>query len=636
MKPAKLTVYDIFEQTKRYIVPLYQRSYVWTREDQWVPLWDDIEAKAASMWDGQHHPPPHFLGAVVLNQIQSFGREVFKTQIIDGQQRLTTLQVFLAALRDHVDVIVKAEPDGAGKDELQKLYGELAKLTRNQGRMAGPDEEYKVWPTNFDRDCFKQVMSACSLSELTKRFPIKRLPRHREPEPRPLLVEAYQYFYEAIAGFLTARSTTPDSYGRHPLEVISDALKTCLQVVVIDLESDDDPQVIFETLNARGVPLLPTDLIRNHLFGRAAAQRVDTDLLYHQYWAQYDERRLDGGDGFWKKEGKQGRLFRPRFDLFFQHYLACRAEKDISPGHLFQHFRAWWEDTKPEPSVLTELGTLKHFAEVFRSFYEPQNLSQADPCLAAVLRRLKALDTNTFYPLLLFLLVEGKDRVPIAERDKMLGDLESFLVRGWICGLSTKSYNKLFMSLVKDLRRATTPSASVLRKALLDVKGDNAWPNDIKFERAWLSEPVYKRLKSDGVQMVLKTIHDQMLTTKQEKVTISSPLSIEHVMPQDWRTHWPPPVPAPSMSLDDLTPEQKRDEQIHTFGNLTLLTSELNSSVGNGAYILKRDAILLKSLLRLNTYFQKVEHWDEMAIEERGKYLFSFARALWPFPAPIT
>ncbi len=76
MKPAKLTVYDIFEQTKRYIVPLYQRSYVWTHDAQWEPLWDDIEAKATAMWEGQQHPPPHFLGAVVLNQIQSFGREV--------------------------------------------------------------------------------------------------------------------------------------------------------------------------------------------------------------------------------------------------------------------------------------------------------------------------------------------------------------------------------------------------------------------------------------------------------------------------------------------------------------------------------------------------------------------------------
>ncbi|KAA0265446.1 MAG: DUF262 domain-containing protein, partial [Chloroflexi bacterium] len=119
MRPERLTVYELFQKQKRFVVPLFQRPYVWNEEDQWHPLWEDIENLAEEIRLGKP-PIPHFLGAVVLNQIPTFGRQVDASEIIDGQQRLTTLQVFLGAFRDLVEKV----DEGA--------YRELCDLTANR------------------------------------------------------------------------------------------------------------------------------------------------------------------------------------------------------------------------------------------------------------------------------------------------------------------------------------------------------------------------------------------------------------------------------------------------------------------------------------------------------------------------
>lgn len=631
MIPAKLTIHELFEKTLQYVVPLYQRSYVWTREGQWEPLWEDIEDKAAAISRGER-PMPHFLGAVVLNQIQVFGNEVFKKQVIDGQQRLTTLQLFLAALRDHIESATKAASDEGVREQLSDLLHSVSSLTRNRGVMARPEvERYKVWPTNFDRQCFTAVISATSMTKVNEQYPIVRLPRRRTPEPGPLLVEAYRFFSDKIGAFVRADGAT-GAVGKHPLMFLYEAIRQSLHLVVIELEQDDDPQVIFETLNARGVPLLASDLIRNHLFGRAVAQGDDADALYQQYWVHYDERAVDGRDGFWKRKVKQGRLLRPRFDNFFQHYLACRSESDVSPAHLFQHFRAWWEQVPRERSVRDELIELQRFSKAFRTFHEPASLTGTDGRLGQFLGRLRVLDTSTLYPLLLFLLVEAAERLSRADRDGMLTDLESYLIRSWICGLPSKNYNKIFNGILKDLRRMPALARSALQSRLLAVTGDNAWPDDAQFERAWVREPIYGRIESAGVQMVLGAIHDHMLTSKQEKITIAGPLSVEHVMPQNWRQHWSAPAQTAAMGGADETPEERRSILLHSFGNLTLLTQPLNSSVSDGPFQTKRAEYVKQGLLRFHSYFQSVQDWNEDEIVRRGLSLFAHAKILWPYP----
>lgn len=629
MIPSKMTVVELFTQTKQYVVPLYQRPYVWARESQWEPLWEDIEPIASALAEGTP-AVPHFLGAVVLAQHDVYGAELAKRDVIDGQQRLTTLQVFLAALRDHVAEHLAAATDEGAKASLQGLAESVRPLTRNGGLMGNPKvERHKVWPTNADRTVFEAVLTAESRNALDTRFPVIRRKYQRQADPGPRLVEAYRYFHDCISSFAreSANGRVP------PLVAMFYALQKYLQLVVIELERDDDPQAIFESLNAHGAPLRASDLIRNHVFARAQSQGEDADALYESRWRHFDEVTDLGAAGFWRQEVKQGRLRHPRFELFFQHYLAARTAREVTPIYVFQTFRSYWRDQRPEPKVSEELARIESYSKVFRWFYEPHRIEDTRPSLARFLRRLRSLDTSTVQPLLLYLLTEAADRVAPGELDAILAHIESFLVRSWICGRPSKNYNRIFTALLAALRSAPSIDGATVAGRLQGIKGDNAWPDDAAFERAWMEEPAYQNLHTGGVQMVLGAIHEQMLTSKQERVTIAGALTVEHVLPQSWHEHWPLPDDEARTPDETLELTHRRDRLLQTFGNLTLLTQPLNSSVSNGPFAQKREEYVAQALLRLNTWFYNVTTWDEDAIRARGKALFELARAIWRVPA---
>jgi hypothetical protein len=620
MKPDKATVYELFQLEKRYVVPLYQRPYVWTKKDQWEPLWDDIEAKASAILDDAS-PAPHFLGALVLSQSKVGTRQIAASQVIDGQQRLTTLQVFLAAFRDVLGECARECADSG--TALSRIARKLDNVTRHDDVLGDVEEQFKVWPTNADREAFAAVMTARSLDSVNGRYPVAyEGKRKKKPLPGPSLVEAYRYFALVVRTFL-GDSAQMLRAG----EALFEAIRHHLQLVVIDLEEGDDPQVIFETLNARGEPLLPSDLIRNLVFSRAAKA---ADTLYASHWQEFDRNEADGRTGFWKQKVKLGREERPRLDLFFQHFLSCRAEKMVPIAHLYQEFRAWWEQGKKHP-VPALLDDIREYADAYRDFFQPDRFKPQDGRLATFVSRLAVLDTSTVYPLLLFLVVEQRERLGVAERDAMLVDLESFLVRRWICGITLKNYNRFFSQLLIKLRREPTVNATAFRALLASGSGVDEWPDDAAFEQAWLRTSAYERLKSAGVQMVLRAIHDGLLTRRQEGVSLPT-LSVEHVMPQAWRNHWEPPASASGPDADE-TPDERRDRLIHTFGNLTLLTQSLNTEVRDGRYEKKRPEVTGNSLLLLNAYFQSIDGWDEQAILERGRALLGVASRIWPKPS---
>src|SRR5262249_29503140 len=154
-------------------------------------------------------------------------------------------------------------------------------------------------------------------------------------DPRPRMVEAYLYFSDQLREFFLGTEQEQPLKAEYPLaariEESLQALKNALQIVAIDLDKDD-AQVIFETLNARGEPLLPADLLRNFIFLRAARLNESPEELYEEYWRRFD-------DDFWRTEILQGRLTRPRSDLFMQHFLASRRMVDIPVKHLFVEYK---------------------------------------------------------------------------------------------------------------------------------------------------------------------------------------------------------------------------------------------------------------------------------------------------------
>jgi len=217
--------------------------------------------------------------------------------------------------------------DFSGEHDVEELAKECEGFTLNRGMMLDPAvDQFKVWPTQADRPQFADVMTSRSREELDQRHPLVRRKYARRPEPRPRMVEAYLYFHDQLTEFFIGSPEDPPLWADAPLDTRLDecfqALKNAVQVVAIDLEEGEDAQVIFETLNARGEPLLPADLLRNYIFLRARRHGEPQEELYEEYWRPFD-------DDSWRVLESQGRLKRPRSDLSMQHFLSSRQGRDV-------------------------------------------------------------------------------------------------------------------------------------------------------------------------------------------------------------------------------------------------------------------------------------------------------------------
>ena len=629
MKTDKITVFDLFEKQRRYLVPIFQRGYVWSKERQWAPLWEDIfeQATLVSEHDGSSKNTirKHFLGTIVLSHVPTVIRQTPASEIIDGQQRMLTLQVFLTAFRDAIADL------GDGYLDTQ-----LAHLTGNVGPFRDDNEQFKVWPTNAYQQDVRNVMHAGSAQALSAMYP-QRMYRKRLVPPLPALVEAYFYFHDEIGRFLNevdesgdcmpSQTVSPDSI-KERANVLFEALMRYVQLVEIQLDAEDDPQVIFETLNYGGVPLEPSDLIRNFIFLYANRQDKDVDALYTQWWKDYDE--ASGATGkFWKEKERQGRFFRSRLDLFFFHYLTYRVGHEIKMGHIYQEFKDWWGDSG-ERSVEPELESAQRSSVVFRCLLESDDSQR----LGVLAQRLRILDTTTVYPFILWL-CENRHKTTENEFNSILADIESYIVRRTVCRLTPKNYNRIFLTLLTKLKDGISNGASV-RRELLSLEGDSAiWPNDDTFKRHLIYEPLYNTIGPRRVRLVLTALELTCQTPRQETspLPISNSLTVEHVMPQGFKPEeWPYPEQEASERQEQ---ESRRRTSLHTLGNLTMLTQPLNSEVSNGPFSLKRPEITKQSLLVLNSYFQGFSDndcWNEDTIVERGKHLANLALEVWGYP----
>lgn len=195
MKPNKLTVYQLFETKRRYVVPLFQRPYVWKSEEQWQPLWEDVKSKANQVLnrEGNDDIGTHFLGAAVISLMKTYGVAVQAFEIIDGQQRLTTLQILLVAFR-HFLKAIKFPDTGLDYD--------LGQLTVNSGSRSQEIEKYKVWPTIADQSTYETVFTLDSVTEQEDDNNEQENDNQKEQLSSPLLTDAYHFFYGSIAGYV--------------------------------------------------------------------------------------------------------------------------------------------------------------------------------------------------------------------------------------------------------------------------------------------------------------------------------------------------------------------------------------------------------------------------------------------------
>jgi hypothetical protein len=602
MQAQTLSPASLFGTHVRYVVPLFQRPYVWTRDDQWAPLWEDVRALTEQLLDTAADPygaapvPPHFLGAIVLDQQPFPAGFIAMRHVVDGQQRLTTLQLLLDAAQWVV------EKHGAPMDAQA-----LRVLVLNDATIAQhPDQVYKVWPTDRDQEAFRAAMDD-------------------DTEVPALLAEsriakAHDFFVTEITRWAVEENDPASTTQR--LGSLVRALRDHLKLVVIDLEPGDNAQVIFETLNHRGSRLLAADLVKNFLFQIAQSQQGDVTALYRAHW-----RTLD--DDYWREPIAQGRFFRPRIDVFLNHWLTMTLLREVPSDRVFMEFRDHVRRTKPPINEL--LATLAADAAVYAQLDRLPYDSVEGRFYYRVLR---AMESRVVSPFLLWVLRWDDSRMPAAQREKALTALESWIVRRALCRATSKDLNRLVVDLLKALDEAGPEVAGDTVEDFLSAQTADSryWPTDAMLDEALARSRIYRALTRPRLRMVLEALEDSLRGPLGEGQQCPRNLSVEHVMPQGWRHHW-------DTGLDEVA-ALRRDEVVHRLGNLTLVSDKLNPTLSNRPWTDagspgKRSYLLRHSHLKLNAEISSSHEssWTEKDIADRTDALIRRITMIWERPA---
>ncbi len=601
MDASILTLKDIFQKDVRYLIPTFQRPYVWNQEDQWEPLWDDVRNTAERYLDALHEAEndtaaarnraqAHFLGAVVVQQQHTGAADIEVRHVIDGQQRLTTLQLLLDAAQEVFE-----------KSGVAPASRRLSKLVLNDEDFVGsdPDHQFKIWPTNVDRAAFRYAMRNDLSSE--------------EYEDSPI-VQAHEFFKLQIHEWVEEVEGERDERA-NGLEA---ALIALLQIVVIDLVQKDDSHVIFETLNARGTPLLASDLIKNLVLHQVRELGQDPDAVYAKHWKAFDEP-------WWRQEIRQGRIIRPRVDVFLNYWLVMRSRSEIPASDVFPRFREYADASAV--SIEEIAGDIEEVGRTYRRLEEIDD----DSDLGTFLYRWRVMQAGVVTPVLLWLLSQDSSELTEDRLHRGLRAIESYLVRRMVCRMTTKNYNTLFLDLLGRLdgEGAERADETVVRFLSEQTADSGLWPTVSDLEEHFLSLPIYRLLTRGRLRIVLEGIEAALRTAKAETQVPPKNLTIEHVMPLHWSEHWP-------IQLDSEEAISEagaiRDRLVHSIGNLTLVNKKLNPAMSHGAWPKKREAIAEHSVLYLNKALleQAGDQWDEDLIRDRAKILAQVTESVWP------
>lgn len=608
METQVRTPQAIFMQPQRLLVPLFQRPYVWNEELQWDPLWKDLERVATRFLQSPNTTQsPHFLGAIVLQQLPTPTSDLQQRTVIDGQQRLTTLQLMLDALHSEIAMVGASMPAA----RLEPLIANAEPFRRNR------EDRFKVWPTNRDRPAFNEVMEAPTPVEYQKL-------KHGASR----MVKAHRFFSQQCRAWLTAEGTDKVIVRA---EAIERSARELLQIVVIDLTANENAQQIFETLNARGAVLTAADLIKNFVFQRLLEQHADVEDAYAKHWAQFE-------NAFWEEEVNVGRVKIARSSLFLNHWLIARTGEELVAREVFSRFKAY-ADFEAGQSMLDLLQEIHRAATIYREFTEKGGVLNGPLDRVGLFAyRVKTLESEVIKPVLLALLDHRAGPLPQSQIHAALDVLESWLTRRMLIRAPGQGHNRVMAEVVSIIRNAPTEGVGQsLEEFFKSQRSEVAfWPDDEEVRRELERMPIYRKLSRARLRMVLESIEDHWRGWIPGQVSAAGmriprgSYSIEHLMPQAWAEHWLLP---PGGS------ESERDARIHRIGNLTLLTKKLNSVVQNGpwlgeggkaTHLQEKDVVLLNSRL-LRDYASK--QWDEAGIDWRTAQAIDAIIAIWPVPS---
>lgn len=616
MKADALTPRDLFDGKVQYEIPSFQRPYVWNEEDQWAPLWGDVKRVAAKLISASEDQETldgvaaHFLGAVVLKEISAHAGDVARHAVIDGQQRMTTLQILLDGAHSAVAEL--------GYEEEAEALEEL--ILNSSKRFAGTRTRFKLWPSRADRSAFEAAMDDATTP----------VADHR-------ITEAHTFFAGEIRHWVVDgadEGESPVGTEAQRARALTEVLQLRLRLVAINLGGADDDQLIFETLNDRGTPLLAADLIKNWVFQRGADVGADTEQWADELWAEFD-------DEWWREEIRQGRLMRSRIDIFLQYWLTMRIKDEIASDGVFRRFREHAKECMTSVEAANSfLTALRRDADTFRSFAQLDPNTPAGRFYARVVESFELAATT---PLLLWMLSETH-RVPDAQVEVGLSALESWVVRRTLLRMTMKDVNKLMVAILGMLEAHGVDSAGDAICDFLAQQTADAriWPSDDDMLSGLPQMRLYSNVRQSRLRVILGGIEKQLRSERHEDVNLPSKLEIEHVMPRSWKAHWDTDPP--------LSPEEAaaRSNRVDSLGNLTLVTQKLNGSLshrpwtndeaavvaptGKEAGLGKRALLGQYSLLVLNKALvdEHPDWWTDDDIDERSRSMTERICAVWP------
>jgi uncharacterized protein with ParB-like and HNH nuclease domain len=542
MHANEAKVQTIIDSVRQYVIPLFQRPYSW-EEKHWATLWQDL----AELCEDEE-PRNHFIGSIVTMPARSVPEGVTKFILIDGQQRLTTVLVLLAAIRDKAQHL-----PGTLADKVDDLY---LKNRHQEGT-----DILKVLPTQVDREAFAAIMHG------------------GERPPDNQVTRAYEFFEKRLR--------------LHPevdLDRLHNAIVRHLVLVSIVLDKDDNPYLIFESLNAKGRPLTQADLIRNFFFMRIHVSRQEH--VYATHWKPMQDRLGEN------------------LTEFIRHFL-MREGKVVKQSEVYYTLKEAIENKSPE-EVIDYLGQVALFSTRYAKLLDPALERSAR--IASRMQRLNRFEVTTAYPFLLNVYAAYEaGTVTEAEFAELLDVLENFLIRRFICSIPTHGLHRTFSALYAQATRESGPFVENV-KALLRERN---YPRDAAFCERFITCKLYgggERLAK--TRLILERLEASFGHKEQ---TDPAGLSVEHVMPQTLTDWW-------KAHLGDDW-EAIQETWLDTVGNLTL--TAYNSELSNSDFPAKK-AWFKTSHLEMNRHFAGVKGWDDERIIQRGEELAARALRIWP------
>ena len=541
MKASETKLQPIIEGTKQYVVPLFQRSYDWNKKE-WEVLWNDIIELCET-----NNPRTHFIGSIVTMPTISVPEGVTKYLLIDGQQRLTTIFILLSLLRDNAKQI--------GQQELAEEI--------NNTLLVNPYKKdfdyFKLQSTQADRASFKKLIFSESLDNQSN------------------ITNAYKFFEKKL------------KQSSLNIQAVKKIIVSNLSVVSIVLDLDDNPHLVFESLNAKGRPLTQSDLIRNYFIMKIHIN--EQEEIYSQYWKPMQDNLGES------------------LTEFIRHYL-MKDGRQVKQSDVYFSLK----DIVNKGNVLECLKDIAIFAKYYQKLLCPEY--EVNINIRRALNRLSRIEVTTAYPFLLNCYDDySQKKITADEFVNILKTLENFMIRRFVCNIPTNQLNKIFPPLYSQVHSNGLGNFVDGMKSILQNKG---YPKDAEFKARLLDTKLYGAGdRAVKIKLILESIEESY--DHKEQVSFDD-LSIEHVMPQTLTEYWQ------NHLGDDW--EITHELLLHTIGNLTL--TAYNPELSNDDFESKRNW-LSNSHLEINKYFKDKSAWKKEDIEKRSQRLTEIVLSIWTY-----